>query len=63
MQLNTGSKEFFRDNYGDTPVTIIDNPGLVDKEKYNEFKKTTFAGYFKEIEADRRSNTCAFCVC
>lgn len=47
------SKEFFRENYGDTPVTIIDNPGLVDKTVSNKFIKTTFEGYFKEAENDR----------
>jgi lysine-specific demethylase 8 len=47
------TKEFFRNNYGNTPVTIIDNPGLVDKEQKNVFVKTTFEGYFKEAEKDR----------
>ncbi len=47
------SKEFFRDQHGDTPVTIIDNPGLVDKDKENVFKHTNFAEYFKEVEKDK----------
>src|SRR6478672_2224181 len=46
------SKTFFRDHYDKTPVTIIDNPGLVDKEKENVFKHTTFGEYFDEVEKD-----------
>lgn len=46
------SKQFFREHYDKTPVTIIDNPGLVDKEKENTFKHTTFGEYFDEVEKD-----------
>lgn len=47
------SKDFFRDHYGATPVTIINNPGLIEKDKNNEFKQTNFAEYFKEAEKDK----------
>lgn len=47
------TKDFFRERYGSTPVTIIDNPGLVDKDKENVFTKTTFEGYFNEAEKDK----------
>jgi hypothetical protein len=46
------SKQFFRQHYDKTPVTIIDNPGLVDKDKENVFTKTTFGEYFDEVEKD-----------
>jgi hypothetical protein len=47
------SKDFFREQYGKTKVTIIDNPGLVDKEKENVFKHTDFGSYFDEVEKDQ----------
>lgn len=47
------SKDFFRDQYGNVPVTIIDNPGLIEKDKDNEFKQTNFAEYFKDVEKDK----------
>jgi hypothetical protein len=46
------SKFFFREHYDKTKVTIIDNPGLVDKDKENIFKHTTFGEYFDEVEKD-----------
>jgi lysine-specific demethylase 8 len=45
-------KSFFRSHYENTPVTIIDNPGLVDNEKENTFRHTTFGEYFDEVEKD-----------
>jgi hypothetical protein len=47
------SKDFFKENYGSTPISLIDNPGLVDPDQKNEFKKTNFAEYFKEVEIDK----------
>lgn len=46
------NKSFFRAHYENTPVTIIDNPGLVDNEKENHFRHTTFGQYFDEVEKD-----------
>lgn len=45
-------KNFFRAYYENAPVTIIDNPGLVDNEKENSFRHTTFGKYFDEVEKD-----------
>lgn len=45
-------KKFFREHYANTPVTIIDNPGLVDKDAENTFKHTSFGEYFDEVEND-----------
>lgn len=47
------SKHFFREVYANTKVAIIDNPGLVDSEKENEYKVTSFAEYFDEVEKDK----------
>lgn len=47
------NKDFFRSHYGSTPISLIDNPGLVDPEHQNEFKKTNFEDYFKEVEKDK----------
>ncbi len=50
--VKTWNKQFFREHYDKTAVTIIDNPGLVDKDQENTFKHTTFGEYFDEVEKD-----------
>lgn len=47
------SKEFFKNNYGQTNISLIDNPGLVDKDKENKFKTLSFAEYLDEVEKDK----------
>lgn len=47
------SKDFFKERYGNVRVTLINNPGLVDKNEKNEFKVTDFSGYFDEAEKDK----------
>ena len=47
------SKQYFKEHYGATPVTIIDNPGLVDSTKENTFTQTNFGQYFEEVEKDK----------
>ena len=47
------SKDFFREHYSKTEVAIIDNPGLVDPTKENNYKQTNFGDYFKEVEKDK----------
>ena len=47
------SKDFFRQHYSQTPVSLIDNPGLVDATKENNFTQTNFGKYFEEAEKDK----------
>jgi hypothetical protein len=47
------NKDFFREHFASTEVSIIDNPGLVDPTKENKFKMTTFDEYFKDSEKDK----------
>lgn len=47
------SKEFFSERYSNTEISLIDNPGLVDSNQKNEFKKTDFKNYFEEVKKDK----------
>lgn len=47
------NKEFFRNEYGNTQINLIDNKGLVDPEVENKFKETNFKEYFEEAETDK----------
>lgn len=47
------SKDYFRENYSSTKIALIDNPGLVDKDKENVYKKTSFSEFLDESEKDK----------
>jgi hypothetical protein len=44
------SYQYFKDNYGDSPLNIIDNVGLVDRNSPQDFEYSTFGKYLEELE-------------
>ena len=45
------SFDFFKEQYGKSEISLIDNVGVIDRDNPQEFEQTTFADYIDQLRA------------